>query len=321
MLNWSVEQITNKVIQTGKISKNEFLNLVQKKKQEFEGLVSDEGAAFIVANELGVKLIDTNKEFIKIKDIISGLKRINVAGQIIDVGNVRTFTGKKTGKVANITIADDTNKIRVVLWNNMTKLITNQEIKKGDTIIIKNAYTKQGINNEPEIHISSRTIIKINPEGIKIQPNPNIQTQPTNNTTNNETIYGVFTNFFQPHEFTACSQCHKKITTTCNEHPTSNKETRYVLTGFLSTNNKSVRTIMFTNTIKKTLNQENLTNQEIIEKISKKLLWKETELKGYYKNDDQYGESFVIKEINKAQPTQIAKKLLQQIKTTKKPLS
>lgn len=91
----------------------------------------------------------------KINEIKTGMNGLNVVGKVLDIGKVRTFARKdgKTGKVANITIGDDTGKIRVTLWDAKAE---SPGINAGDTVEIMNAYARENtFSNSTELQLGS----------------------------------------------------------------------------------------------------------------------------------------------------------------------
>ena len=126
------------------ISKTSGLNLeeieekVIAKRDRISGLISKEGAAQIIAAELGISF---DNEKLKIDDLLPGMKKVNLIGKVIYISPVRTFTRKdQEGKVVNLTIADETSNIRVVLWDtNHIGLIETGEISNESVVEIINA--------------------------------------------------------------------------------------------------------------------------------------------------------------------------------------
>ena len=157
-----LEKIAEKVAKEAGTSKEEFFGLVEKKKAELEGLVSDIGAAHIVANELGVQTLPKPKE-----PKISELKLGGLGSITFDVRaaySPKEFTTKqgKSGTVANVIVEDDTGSTRLVLWGGHSKLVN--EIGKGAKLRVVNSYVKEGLKGL-EIHVSNRTRINILEKG------------------------------------------------------------------------------------------------------------------------------------------------------------
>ncbi|MBM3232210.1 hypothetical protein FJZ21_02435 [Candidatus Pacearchaeota archaeon] len=143
-----------------KISKNSQLSIeevekkVDAKKSKLSGLISREGAAQIVAAELGISF---ENEILKIKELSDGLRRANVIGKITRIFPVKEFSKNgRSGKFGSFTLGDDTSNIRVVLWDsNHVSLIESGNLAQGNVIEIKGASVKNG-----EIHVSAFSDIK-----------------------------------------------------------------------------------------------------------------------------------------------------------------
>ena len=72
----------------------------------------------------------------KIGDLISGAANVQVVGRVLSVESERTFSRSdgSEGKVASITISDETGRIRLVLWDKQTQIIEQSEFQN----ILKN---------------------------------------------------------------------------------------------------------------------------------------------------------------------------------------
>src|SRR3989339_88242 len=153
------EKIVKKVAISSGLDVSEIEKRVEAKRSKLAGLISLEGAAQVVAAELGISF---ENERSKINDLLPGMRKVNVVGQILNLSPVRTFTTKKgdSGKVANIVLADDTSNIKVVLWDtNHISLIENGEMNIGSIVEIMN-----GTMRDNEIHLGSFSEIKLSKE-------------------------------------------------------------------------------------------------------------------------------------------------------------
>ncbi|PIO00539.1 hypothetical protein COT72_00485 [archaeon CG10_big_fil_rev_8_21_14_0_10_43_11] len=213
MLELPFDKIVDKIVADSKLSKAEVIGLIEKKKDELQGLVSDEGAAFIVANEKGISFIPSKSEdFTQIQDIAGGLKSVNLVGRIITTYPIREFESKgRKGAVASFLIGDASGVVRVVIWNELTRLISEKKISIGDTIKILNAYSR--INNDlVEVHLSNRSRLSLNPEGVSV---PELGAFPQSNGSasnqgGGEVVLGTITYVFpQVRFFDVCGECNR----------------------------------------------------------------------------------------------------------------
>ena len=140
--------LIERIAKSAGLEKEEVGRRVEAKKAKLSGLISKEGAAQIIAAELGINFEDQD---LKISELMPGMKRANVIGKVINLFPVREYSKNgREGKVANFVIADETGNVRVVLWDvNHIELIENGTIKQGDVVEIKNGSTR-----DSEIHLS-----------------------------------------------------------------------------------------------------------------------------------------------------------------------
>ncbi|MDI6859261.1 MAG: OB-fold nucleic acid binding domain-containing protein [Methanocellales archaeon] len=94
--------------------------------------------------------MDIKTKMYKISDIASGMSGINIIGKVLSTGETRTFSRKdgSEGYVCGLTIGDETDRIRVVLWNDHTK----EKFAIGDVIEITNGYSRENYGRT-EIHL------------------------------------------------------------------------------------------------------------------------------------------------------------------------
>lgn len=145
----------------GKITKEELKNRIKEKIDEFGGLLSEEGAALIVATDLGVDLqVERPQKSSHIKDLAIGMSDICLCARVICISAIKEFERDAgTGKVANVEVRDNTGSTRVVLWDDLADFST--DLQKGDIIEIKGGYVKKGYREGIEIHASSSQRVKI----------------------------------------------------------------------------------------------------------------------------------------------------------------
>src|SRR3989338_7160830 len=122
-----LHDIVKKISSESGLGEQEIMRHIEDKKDELSGLISDEGAAYIVAKELGIAII--KQERLDIAHIIPGMQNVDVVGKITRLSPIREFsTEKGSGKVTNVTIADTTGSVRLSLWNDEIEAISQMEI-------------------------------------------------------------------------------------------------------------------------------------------------------------------------------------------------
>ncbi len=175
------EVYVNKIIEDTGLTRKEIQNLVEDKKNELKGLISDEGALFIIAKELGVDIKGENKELLKeieifISDITQNMKNITLYGRIKEIYNVNSFErndGSK-GYVGSFLLNDNTGDARIVLWDNQVKIFTEPNFEKNELIKIINGSAKKGKYGNMEIHVGSYGKVLLSPEDVDYKKYPKI---------------------------------------------------------------------------------------------------------------------------------------------------
>lgn len=207
------EEYINKIIQKTGLSKKEIQKRMEEKKIALKGLISDEGALFIVAKELGVEIQNKNKITsekieINISDISLNLKNLSLIGRIREIYPVNNFTRKDgtLGLVGSFLLHDPTGDIRIVLWDEKTKIIENDYFQKNELVKIINAYIKIGRNNEKEVHIGRNGRIILSPDDVDYKKYPEIKEQvisikDINLNLRSITIAGEISQIYPKHEF------------------------------------------------------------------------------------------------------------------------
>ena len=181
------EVYINKILEVTGLTRKEIQNLVEEKKKELKGLISDEGALFIIAKELGVDIKEENKDLLKdieifISDITQNMKNITLYGRIKEIYNVRSFErndGSK-GYVGSFLLHDNTGDARIVLWDNQVNIFTESNFEKNELVKIINGTAKKGKYERMEIHVGSYGKVILSPEDVDYKKYPKITFKPIN---------------------------------------------------------------------------------------------------------------------------------------------
>lgn len=140
----SFDEIVGKIASHTGMDRKEIVSRIRSKQNELANMISEEGAAYIIAKECGIELLKKKDHEVKIGSLISGLKNVNISGRVMKIDGVREFkTEKAQGKVSSVLIGDDTGIIRTILWNDQADLA--KDLKKGGLVKVTNAYVKDNM--------------------------------------------------------------------------------------------------------------------------------------------------------------------------------
>jgi len=306
------ERILEKIAQVSGLEKEEISRRVEAKRAKLAGLISQEGAAQIVAAELGINF---DNEKLKINELLPGMRKVNVVGKVINLFPVRTFTTKKgdEGKVANLFIADETSNVKVVLWDtNHIELIEKGEIVKDKIVEITN-----GGMRDNEIHLGSFSELKLSKEILnnvrteKIVREKNILDFRTGE---NLSVRAFVVQTFEPKFFYICPECRKKAVQesdgfSCAEHGKVSAEKRALITIVIDDGTETMRAVLFHENLPK-IGLIDLENSERIINQREDLLGKELIFSGSVRNNKFFNNNeFVIDDVSETNLDELVEKL------------
>jgi len=294
------ERILSKIAQVSGLDQEEISRRVEAKRAKLAGLISQEGAAQIVAAELGINF---DNEKLKIDELLPGMRKVNVVGKVFDLSPVRTFTTKKgeEGKVANMLIADDTSNVKVVLWDtNHIGLIENGEIVIDKVVEIAN-----GSMRDNEIHLGSFSELKLSQEVLnevkteKVVKEKNILDFRIGD---DSSVRAFIVQAFEPKFFHVCPECRKKATQeadgfSCAEHGKVPAEKRALITIVLDDGTETMRAVLFHENLPK-IGLTELEDAERLISQREDLLGKEMVFSGNVRNNKFFNNNeFVINDV------------------------
>jgi replication factor A1 len=254
MIKIPLSTIIEKIMEKSGFSEEEVNSKIEQKMKALSGLISQEGAAHIIANELGIKLFEEVSGKLQIKNILAGMRDVETVGKVQQLYPINEFQKKdgSTGKVASIIIADETGSVRVVLWGAQTDLVSN--IKEGDTVKVKSGYTREN-NNRIEIHLNEKSELALNPEGEKIgevkqYSSARKKISKLTEKDNDVELLGTVVQIFEPRFFEVCPKCNKRVRQRdegffCEEHNIVEPNYSYVLNAILDDGTETIRTVFF----------------------------------------------------------------------------
>jgi len=165
MSKTSLEEIVNRIMSSrSDLNRKKILELIEQKKKGTGDFLTDETAARIAASELGVEIVKKPLRLkIQIRDLVSGLNDVTVAGQVKAVYPTKTFKRRDwtEGKLASIVVSDESGTLRAVLWDEKVELVEGGKIQRGQTVRISHGYVREGLDGKPEVHLGQRGNLKV----------------------------------------------------------------------------------------------------------------------------------------------------------------
>jgi ssDNA-binding replication factor A large subunit len=314
MFKIPLADLKSKILETGTLSADDLDAKIKAKINELSGLISEEGAAHIIANELGISLAPPEKESMKLKEIYAGMRGVSCVGKIVRKYDVREFQkDDRTGKVCSLLLGDETGVIRLVFWNEQVEQLTS--VNEGDVLHVKNAYAREN-RSDRELHLGQKGEIEVNPEGIAVQSVRQTSefTRKSINTLqageSNVEVLGTVVQVFDPRFWSTCPECNKKVTQNgevfdCATHGTVQPGTSYVMNVVVDDGTSTIRTVFWKNQTNNLVGKDDLSeykeNPSSFEDVKTDLLGEQFKLMGRVVKNDMFDRlEFSVQVVEKA---------------------
>jgi replication factor A1 len=140
------------------------LNMIQEKKATVgAGYLTDQGALFLIAGELGVQLRNSNSSDLTLKDMYVGANDITIVARVLAVYPVAQYARKdgSSSRYLRINLFDDKNVTRLTIWDENVDAVGKLGVKVDTPVRIVNGYVKQGLDGRPNLNLGRRGRLEI----------------------------------------------------------------------------------------------------------------------------------------------------------------
>jgi len=146
--------------QKPELSRNEVLARIEDKKRTVgAGYLTDQGALFLVAGELGVSLRkeDASSD-LSIKDLYIGANDVTVVARVLAVYPVATYNKKDggTGRYQRLALFDGKDSVRLTVWEEGLEQLEKLGLQVDAPVRVANAYVKQGLDGKATLNLGKR---------------------------------------------------------------------------------------------------------------------------------------------------------------------
>ena len=135
----------------------------EKKRKVGAGYLTDQGALFLVAADLGISFDGIPKAKSGLKDIYVGAKEVTVVGRIMNVYPIHMFTKRESNEQAatrTLVVYDKEARVKVKLWDKQVAVPDEMGLQVGDVIKIIKGYVRAGLDGKPVINLGSYSVIE-----------------------------------------------------------------------------------------------------------------------------------------------------------------
>ena len=139
----------------------------EKKRKVGAGYLTDQGALFLVAADLGVSFDKAYKFENSIEDHFVGARDISTIGRILSIHPIRSFLKRDSNQETKnriIIIYDKESSIKIKLWDEFVNIPEQIGITIGDLVKISKGQVKSGMDGKPIINLSGNGTIEHLPD-------------------------------------------------------------------------------------------------------------------------------------------------------------
>ncbi len=259
------DEMLGKIEQKTGLSRAQLEEKISAKLTQLSGLISKEGAAHIVANELGVKLLENSG---KIKDIYAGMRSVEFTAKIQTVYPLNTFARQDgtAGKVASCMVADETGVTRLVGWGDMAEALSKLDV--GTIVKVTGGLAKESNRGYTEIHVNEKSYVVANPVGVTLGEVKTFQRaaavrkeiKALQDGDENVELLGTIVQVFDPRFFEICPTCNGRAREqegvfTCEKHGAVKHDYAFVMNVFVDDGTENIRCVLFRQQAERLLNK------------------------------------------------------------------
>jgi len=158
------DRLFDELQKLSKLNKSTLLKLIEEKKLKVgAGYLTDRGAIFLVASDLGISLDQVATSDLTLKNLYIGANEITIVTRVLSTYPIRTYVrrDRSEGHYRRIVLFDGDDSARSILWDEKTNLIEDLNIKPDMVVRVTKGYVKAGLDGRPILHVGSRGSIEV----------------------------------------------------------------------------------------------------------------------------------------------------------------
>jgi ssDNA-binding replication factor A large subunit len=147
------------------ISRDALMEKVREKKRTVgSGYLTDQGALFLIAGELGVRLQHVVSADLTLKDLHIGANDITVVARVLAIYPIAEFKkkdGSGVGRYRRVNLFDSYGMGRLTIWEDNEEAIKLSGVAVGTPVRVVSAYVKPGLDGRPNLNLGKRGRIEV----------------------------------------------------------------------------------------------------------------------------------------------------------------
>jgi len=163
---YDFDALANEVLRNKpEISRDSLMERVQEKKRTVgSGYLTDQGALFLIAGELGVSLQHMITADLTLKDLHIGANDITVVARVLAIYPVAEFKkkdGSGVGRYRRVSLFDRHGVGRLTIWEDNERAMRLDGVTVDSPVRVVSAYVKPGLDGKPNLNLGKRGRIEV----------------------------------------------------------------------------------------------------------------------------------------------------------------
>lgn len=163
---YDFDSLLNEVVRSRPdISRESLMERIREKKQTVgSGYLTDQGALFLIAGELGVRLQHMISADLTLKDLQIGANDITVVARVLAIYSIAEFNrkdGSGVGRYRRVKLFDKNGVERLTIWEDNEEAMKLSGISVDTPVRLVSAYVKQAPDGKPNLNLGKRGRIEV----------------------------------------------------------------------------------------------------------------------------------------------------------------
>jgi ssDNA-binding replication factor A large subunit len=146
------------------LTREEIMGMIEEKRQTVgAGFLTEQGALFLIAGELGIRLNHMVATDLTLKDLYVGANDITVVARVLAIYPISEFKKKdgRAGRYRKLVLFDRSGLCRLTIWEDNPDAIKLTDVAVDTPVRVMNGYVRQGLDGRPNLNLGKRGKIEV----------------------------------------------------------------------------------------------------------------------------------------------------------------
>lgn len=146
------------------ITREEVVSMVEDKKRTVgAGFLTDQGALFLIAGEMGVKLEQATVSDLTLNDLYVGANDITIVARVLALYPIAEYKRKEgdTGRYRRVVLFDKNNVTKLTVWDDSPDALKLDGIIIDTPVRVVNGYVRQGLDGKPVLNLGKKGKVEL----------------------------------------------------------------------------------------------------------------------------------------------------------------